>query len=84
MAGVLGGRPIRGNPASPFHHVDFALLVATVALSGMGLLMVFSATQHKLAAGGYDLHLYLKRSWALARAWGDAAWHRRRVARAIL
>jgi alkylation response protein AidB-like acyl-CoA dehydrogenase len=32
----------------------------------------------------YDLHLYLKRSWALARAWGDAAWHRRRVARAIL
>jgi alkylation response protein AidB-like acyl-CoA dehydrogenase len=32
----------------------------------------------------YDLHLYLKRSWALARAWGDAAWHHRRVARAIL
>jgi alkylation response protein AidB-like acyl-CoA dehydrogenase len=32
----------------------------------------------------YDLHLYLKRSWALARAWGDAAWHRRRVGRAIL
>jgi alkylation response protein AidB-like acyl-CoA dehydrogenase len=32
----------------------------------------------------YDLHLYLKRSWSLARAWGDAAWHRRRVGRAIL
>ena len=32
----------------------------------------------------YDLHLYLKRSWALARAWGDTAWHHRRVARAIL
>lgn len=28
----------------------------------------------------YDLHLYLKRAEALARAWGDAAWHRRRVA----
>jgi alkylation response protein AidB-like acyl-CoA dehydrogenase len=32
----------------------------------------------------YDLHLYMKRAWALARAWGDAAWHRRRVERTIL
>lgn len=31
----------------------------------------------------HDLHLYLKRTWALAAAWGDAAWHRDRVARAI-
>jgi alkylation response protein AidB-like acyl-CoA dehydrogenase len=31
----------------------------------------------------YDLHLYLKRAEALARAWGDAAWHRRRVAAAL-
>ena len=31
----------------------------------------------------YDLHLYLKRSEALARAWGDAAWHRRRVATSL-
>jgi alkylation response protein AidB-like acyl-CoA dehydrogenase len=31
-----------------------------------------------------DLHLYLKRTWALAAAWGDAAWHRDRVARALL
>lgn len=28
----------------------------------------------------YDLHLYQKRAEALARWWGDAAWHRRRVA----
>lgn len=27
-----------------------------------------------------DLHLYLKRAEALARTWGDAAWHRSRVA----
>jgi hypothetical protein len=26
-----------------------------------------------------DLHLFLKRSWALARSWGDAAWHRDRI-----
>jgi hypothetical protein len=31
----------------------------------------------------YDLHRYLKRSWALARTWGDARWHRDRVGRAI-
>ena len=32
----------------------------------------------------YDLHLYLKRSWALARSWGNAQFHHDRVARAIL
>jgi hypothetical protein len=32
----------------------------------------------------YDLHLFMKRTWALAAAWGDAAWHRDRVGRAIL
>jgi hypothetical protein len=32
----------------------------------------------------YDLHLYLKRTWALARAWGDAGWHRARVEAALL
>jgi hypothetical protein len=31
----------------------------------------------------YDLHLFLKRAEVLARAWGDAAWHRRRVAAAL-
>jgi alkylation response protein AidB-like acyl-CoA dehydrogenase len=32
----------------------------------------------------YDLHLYMKRAWALARARGDARFHRNRVAQAIL
>ena len=27
----------------------------------------------------YDLHLWLKRTWALSRAWGDSSWHRDRV-----
>lgn len=31
----------------------------------------------------YDLHLYLKRAEVLARTWGDAAWHRRRIATAL-
>ncbi len=32
----------------------------------------------------YDLHLFMKRAWALERAWGDTSWHRRAVGRAIL
>ncbi len=32
----------------------------------------------------HDLHFWLKRTWALAAAWGDAAWHRRRVAHLLL
>jgi alkylation response protein AidB-like acyl-CoA dehydrogenase len=32
----------------------------------------------------YDLHLFMKRTWALAAAWGDPGFHRRRVARAVL
>lgn len=30
-----------------------------------------------------DLHLWLKRSWALSRAWGSAGWHTERVAVAL-
>jgi alkylation response protein AidB-like acyl-CoA dehydrogenase len=32
----------------------------------------------------HDLHLWMKRVWALARAWGDANWHRNRVGTDIL
>ena len=32
----------------------------------------------------YDLHLYMKRAWALAASWGDASFHRARVGAAIL
>jgi alkylation response protein AidB-like acyl-CoA dehydrogenase len=28
----------------------------------------------------HDLHLWMKRAWVLAGAWGDARWHRERVA----
>ncbi len=49
------------------------------------------ATRHALQCHGaigysfeYDLHLWIKRVWALGASWGDAAWHRERVARAIL
>ena len=32
----------------------------------------------------YDLHLWMKRVWALAAAWGDASFHRERVAIDVL
>ncbi|MEP6625563.1 MAG: acyl-CoA dehydrogenase family protein [Acidimicrobiia bacterium] len=32
----------------------------------------------------HDLHLWMKRVWALSGAWGDASWHRQRVADAVL
>ena len=32
----------------------------------------------------HDLHLWMKRAWALAASAGDAAWHRARVADALL
>jgi alkylation response protein AidB-like acyl-CoA dehydrogenase len=54
---------------------DAALLAAKAAMQCHGA-MGYSYE--------YDLHLWMKRAWALARTWGDASWHRDRVARAIL
>jgi alkylation response protein AidB-like acyl-CoA dehydrogenase len=54
---------------------DAALLAARVALQCHGAIGYTTE---------YDLHLFMKRSWALAATWGDAAWHRARVGRAIL
>jgi alkylation response protein AidB-like acyl-CoA dehydrogenase len=32
----------------------------------------------------HDLHMWMKRTWSLTSLWGDAAWHRNRVADAVL
>jgi len=53
---------------------DAASLVARVALQCHG------AIGYTVE---YDLHVWLKRTWALSRAWGDASWHRDRVGRLI-
>jgi hypothetical protein len=49
------------------------------------------AARHALQCHGaigysfeYDLQLWMKRVWSLVVTWGDGAWHRERVARAIL
>ena len=54
---------------------DAAEVVARKALQCHGA--IGYTTEH-------DLHFWLKRSWALAAAWGDASWHRRRVAALLL
>jgi len=64
-------------------HVSMAKATASDA----ALLTAKHALQCHGAIGysfEYDLHLFMKRAWALAAAWGDAALHRDRVGRAIL
>ena len=71
-----------GDPAART-HVGMGKAAAADAAS--------LAARHALQCHGaigysfeHDLHLWIKRVWALAAAWGDAAWHRDLVARAIL
>jgi alkylation response protein AidB-like acyl-CoA dehydrogenase len=67
-------------------HASRAVSTAKSLASDAARLAVRSTLQCHGAIGytvEYDLHLYLKRAEALARSWGDAAWHRRRVAVAL-
>lgn len=57
------------------HASDAAELTARAALQCHGAI----GYSHE-----YDLHLWMKRVWALAATWGDARFHRARVAAAIL
>jgi alkylation response protein AidB-like acyl-CoA dehydrogenase len=64
-------------------HVGMAKARASEAalLAGRVALQVHGAIGYTTE---YDLHLFLKRAWALAASWGDAAWQSDRVGRAIL
>jgi alkylation response protein AidB-like acyl-CoA dehydrogenase len=65
--------------------VDVSMAKATASdaavLAGRQALQCHGAIGYSFE---YDLHLFMKRAWALAAAWGDARWHRDRVGRAIL
>jgi alkylation response protein AidB-like acyl-CoA dehydrogenase len=72
----------RGEP-------DCALRVslAKAAASDAATLVARKALQCHGAIGysyEHPLHLWMKRSWALAKSWGDAPEHRARVARVLL
>ena len=52
---------LRSNPASPLHHIDVALVASTIAVAGLGLLMIYSASKGGLAADGLSTLTYVKR-----------------------
>src|SRR2546423_10068913 len=47
--------------ATPFRHVDVLLIGAAIAVSMLGLLMIYSSTQPKLAAANMDGLYFVKR-----------------------
>jgi len=64
-------------------HVSMAKAYASEA----ALLAARAALQCHGAIGysyEHELHLWMKRAWALAAAWGDASWHRARVGKLVL
>lgn len=72
----------RGHARAPV-HVSHAKVAATDAA------MIASETAIQVhGAMGYtyevDLHFWMKRSWALAGAWGDRAFHQRRIDAAVI
>jgi len=74
---VAQGRPTGSRDASHAKHA------AAAAARGA------ARTALQVHAGiGYtfehDLHMWMKRTWSLTSLWGDDAWHRDRVASAVL
>ena len=71
------------DPVERATHVSMAKSYAAeaAALAAKTSLQVHGAIGYTFE---YDLHLWMKRAWALNGQWGDAAWHRRRVAAAVL
>jgi alkylation response protein AidB-like acyl-CoA dehydrogenase len=74
---VARGAPDRGRDVS----MAKALASDAATLACRTALQVHGAIGYTYE---HDLHLWLKRGFALASAWGDAARHRARIARTIL
>jgi alkylation response protein AidB-like acyl-CoA dehydrogenase len=64
-------------------HVSLAKAYASEAAYHVSraALQVHGAIGYSFEA---DLHLWMKRAWALGAAWGDASWHRDRIGKHIL
>jgi alkylation response protein AidB-like acyl-CoA dehydrogenase len=73
---IAEGEPTRSRDVS----MAKAMASDAAALVGRKALQCHGAIGYTVE---YDLHLYLKRTWALTSSWGTAAWHRARVADAI-
>jgi alkylation response protein AidB-like acyl-CoA dehydrogenase len=84
-------RPVVYRAAYSVAHEDPQLSVHVSMAKAYASDAATLAARHALQVHGaigysyeHDLHLWMKRAWALAASWGDAAWHRDRVGRAIL
>ena len=84
-------RPVVYRAAYSVAHKDPQLSVHVSMAKAYASDAALLAARHALQVHGaigysyeHDLHLWMKRAWALAASWGDAAWHRDRVGRAIL
>ena len=83
--GLEFARPVIHRAAATMNptHVSMAKAFASDAamLASRVALQVHGAIGYTVE---HDLHMWMKRAWALAGAWGDSRWHRRRVGDAIL
>jgi alkylation response protein AidB-like acyl-CoA dehydrogenase len=83
--------PLVHRAAYSLAHDDPALALHGSMAKAQAADAAVLAARHALQCHGaigysyeHDLHLWMKRAWALAVTWGDAAWHRERVAVAVL
>jgi alkylation response protein AidB-like acyl-CoA dehydrogenase len=83
-------RPLVYRAAWELEHatedVAVAVSLAKSAASEAAVIASRKALQVHGAIGyahEYDLHLWMKRAWALAEAWGSPAWHRNRIAATV-
>ena len=73
---VANDQPTRGRDVS----MAKALATDAGSVTGRAALQCHGAIGYTVE---HDLHLHLKRSWALARSWGDRTFHADRVGRSI-
>ncbi|HWH34446.1 MAG TPA: rod shape-determining protein RodA [Acidimicrobiales bacterium] len=60
------GALLRRDPAAPWRHLDLPLIGAALAVTGLGCLMIYSATRTSMADAGLDPYTYLKRQMVFA------------------
>ena len=72
----------RGSPRRAL-HVSMAKAAAdeAAAFAARVALQVHGAIGY---TWDHDLHVFMRRAWSLGREWGDATFHRARVAEAVL
>jgi alkylation response protein AidB-like acyl-CoA dehydrogenase len=89
--GLEFARPLVARAAYSLAHDDPDRSVHVSMAKARAGAVAGLAARHALQCHGaigysweHDLHLWMKRVWALVVTWGGDAWHRERVARAIL